>query len=128
MDNFQEEENRILEQVKMLIGQINSNILYIENLNNYEKNIPNNAYYLYQYQIQEINGLLNVIKIIINILELVKNYVEVYYREILMNPYITPQMKTEIIGQINNNIKEIKSMIDKLFVEIEILSDNLGRF
>jgi hypothetical protein len=67
-------------------------------------------------------------KLLISILESIKDYIALYYKEIGENPYITPNIKTEIIGQINNGIKEVRSMIDKLFIEIEILTNNLQRF
>jgi hypothetical protein len=77
---------------------------------------------------QEINNLINSMKLLISILESIKDYINLYYKEISGNPYITPNIKIEILGQINNGIKDIKSMIDKLFVEIEILTNNLQRF
>jgi len=128
MDNIQDLENQLLAQIKNLLSQINNNILQLQSLNEYEKNINGNYYYLYNYQIQEINNLINSMKLLISILESIKDYITLYYKEISGNPYITPNIKTEIIGQINNGIKDVKSMIDKLFVEIEILTNNLQRF
>jgi hypothetical protein len=128
MDNIQDLENQLLNQIKNLLSQINNNILQLEKLNEYEKNISGNQYYLYNYQIQEINSLINSMKLLISILENIKDYITLYYKEISGNPYITPNIKIEILGQINNGIKDIKSMIDKLFVEIEILTNNLQRF
>ena len=128
MDNIQDLENQLLNQIKNLLSQINNNILQLEKLNEYEKNISGNQYYLYNYQMQEINSLINSMKLLISILENIKDYVTLYYKEISGNPYITPNIKIEILGQINNGIKDIKSMIDKLFVEIEILTNNLQRF
>jgi hypothetical protein len=64
-------------------------------------------------------------KLLISILESIKDYIALYYKEISGNPYITSNIKMEIIGQINNGIKEVRSMIDKLFIEIEILTNNL---
>jgi hypothetical protein len=128
MDNIQDLENQLLTQIKNLLSQINNNILQLEKLNEYEKNISGNQYYLYNYQMQEINNLINSMKLLISILENIKDYVTLYYKEISGNPYITPNIKIEILGQINNGIKDIKSMIDKLFVEIEILTNNLQRF
>ena len=128
MDNIQDLENQLLTQIRNLLSQINNNILQLQSLNEYEKNISGNPYYLYNYQMQEINNLINSMKLLISILESIKDYITLYYKEISGNPYITPNIKVEIIGQINNGIKEIKSMIDKLFVEIEILTNNLQRF
>ena len=128
MDNIQDLENQLLTQIKNLLSQINNNILQLEKLNEYEKNISGNQYYLYNYQMQEINSLINSMKLLISILENIKDYITLYYKEISGNPYITPNIKIEILGQINNGIKDIKSMIDKLFVEIEILTNNLQRF
>ncbi|MFP3256204.1 MAG: hypothetical protein RXO36_00095 [Candidatus Nanopusillus acidilobi] len=128
MDNIQDLENQLLNQIKNLLSQINNNILQLEKLNEYEKNVSGNQYYLYNYQMQEINSLINSMKLLIGILENIKDYVTLYYKEISGNPYITPNIKIEILGQINNGIKDIKSMIDKLFVEIEILTNNLQRF
>jgi len=128
MDNIQDLENQLLTQIKNLLSQINKNILQLEKLNEYEKNISGNQYYLYNYQMQEINSLINSMKLLISILENIKDYITLYYKEISGNPYITPNIKIEILGQINNGIKDIKSMIDKLFVEIEILTNNLQRF
>jgi hypothetical protein len=128
MDNIQDLENQLLAQIKNLLSQINNNILQLQSLNEYEKNINGNYYYLYNYQIQEINNLINSMKLLISILESIKDYITLYYKEISGNPYITPNIKTEIIGQINNGIKDVRSMIDKLFVEIEILTNNLQRF
>jgi len=128
MDDIQDLENQLLNQIKNLLSQINNNILQLEKLNEYEKNISGNQYYLYNYQMQEINSLINSMKLLISILENIKDYVTLYYKEISGNPYITPNIKIEILGQINNGIKDIKSMIDKLFVEIEILTNNLQRF
>jgi hypothetical protein len=128
MDNIQDLENQLLNQIKNLLSQINNNILQLEKLNEYEKNISGNQYYLYNYQMQEINSLINSMKLLISILENIKDYITLYYKEISGNPYITPNIKIEILGQINNGIKDIKSMIDKLFVEIEILTNNLQRF
>ena len=128
MDDIQDLENQLLTQIKNLLSQINNNILQLEKLNEYEKNISGNQYYLYNYQMQEINSLINSMKLLISILENIKDYVTLYYKEISGNPYITPNIKIEILGQINNGIKDIKSMIDKLFVEIEILTNNLQRF
>jgi len=128
MDDIQDLENQLLTQIKNLLSQINNNILQLEKLNEYEKNISGNQYYLYNYQMQEINSLINSMKLLISILENIKDYITLYYKEISGNPYITPNIKIEILGQINNGIKDIKSMIDKLFVEIEILTNNLQRF
>lgn len=128
MDDIQDLENQLLAQIRNLLSQINNNILQLEKLNEYEKNISGNQYYLYNYQMQEINSLINSMKLLISILENIKDYVTLYYKEISGNPYITPNIKIEILGQINNGIKDIKSMIDKLFVEIEILTNNLQRF
>jgi len=128
MDDIQDLENQLLTQIKNLLSQINNNILQLEKLNEYEKNISGNQYYLYNYQMQEISSLINSMKLLISILENIKDYVTLYYKEISGNPYITPNIKIEILGQINNGIKDIKSMIDKLFVEIEILTNNLQRF
>ncbi|MCG2867829.1 MAG: hypothetical protein RXO65_02305 [Candidatus Nanopusillus acidilobi] len=128
MDDIQDLENQLLNQIKNLLSQINNNILQLEKLNEYEKNISGNQYYLYNYQMQEINSLINSMKLLISILENIKDYITLYYKEISGNPYITPNIKIEILGQINNGIKDIKSMIDKLFVEIEILTNNLQRF
>jgi hypothetical protein len=128
MDDIQDLENQLLNQIKNLLSQINNNILQLEKLNEYEKNISGNQYYLYNYQMQEINTLINSMKLLISILENIKDYVTLYYKEISGNPYITPNIKIEILGQINNGIKDIKSMIDKLFIEIEILTNNLQRF
>jgi hypothetical protein len=128
MDDIQDLENQLLNQIRNLLSQINNNILQLEKLNEYEKNISGNQYYLYNYQMQEINSLINSMKLLIGILENIKDYITLYYKEISGNPYITPNIKIEILGQINNGIKEIKSMIDKLFIEIEILTNNLQRF
>jgi hypothetical protein len=128
MGNIQDLENQLLTRIKNLLSQINNNILQLQSLNEYEKNINENYYYLYSYQVQEINNLINSMKLLISILESIKDYIELYYKEISGNPYITPNIKTEILGQINNGIKEVRSMIDKLFVEIEILTNNLQRF
>jgi|GEM_PF-2528872 len=128
MDNIQDLENQLLTQIRNLLSQINNNILQLESLNEYEKHINENPYYLYNYQMQEINSLINSMKLLISILEGIKDYITLYYKEINGNPYITPNIKIEIIGQINNGIKEVKGMIDKLFVEIEILTNNLQRF
>jgi len=128
MDNIQDSENQLLNQIRNLLSQINNYVLQLQSLNEYEKNIGENPYYLYNYQMQEINNLINSMKLLISILESIKDYITLYYKEISGNPYITPNIKVEIIGQINNGIKEIKSMIDKLFVEIEILTNNLQRF
>jgi hypothetical protein len=128
MDNIQDLENQLLTQIRNLLSQINNNILQLQSLNEYEKNISGNPYILYNYQMQEINNLINSMKLLISILESIKDYINLYYKEISGNPYITPNIKIEIIGQINNGIKEIKSMIDKLFVEMEILTNNLQRF
>ena len=128
MDNIQDLENQLLAQIRNLLSQINNNVLQLESLNEYEKNIGGNPYNLYNYQMQEVNNLINSMKLLISILESIKDYIALYYKEISENPYITPNIKIEIIGQINNGIKEIKSMIDKLFVEIEILTNNLQRF
>jgi hypothetical protein len=128
MDNIQDLENQLLAQIRNLLSQINNNILQLQSLNEYEKNISGNYYYLYNYQVQEINNLINSMKLLISILESIKDYIALYYKEINENPYITPNIKTEIIEQINNGIKEIRSMIDKLFIEIEILTNNLQRF
>ncbi|MCG2869012.1 MAG: hypothetical protein L7G81_00910 [Candidatus Nanopusillus sp.] len=128
MDDIQDLENQLLNQIKNLLSQINNNILQLEKLNEYEKNISGNQYYLYNYQMQEINSLINSMKLLISILENIKDYITLYYKEISGNPYITPNIKIEILGQINNGIKDIKSMIDKLFIEIEILTNNLQRF
>jgi len=128
MDNIQDLENQLLAQIKNLLSQINNNILQLQSLNEYEKNISGNYYYLYNYQMQEINNLINSMKLLISILESIKDYIALYYKEISGNPYITPNIKMEILGQINNGIKEVRSMIDKLFVEIEILTNNLQRF
>jgi hypothetical protein len=128
MDNIQDLENQLLTQIRNLLSQINNYVLQLEKLNEYEKNISGNPYYLYNYQMQEINSLINSMKLLISILENIKDYITLYYKEISGNPYITPNIKIEILGQINNGIKDIKSMIDKLFVEIEILTNNLQRF
>ena len=128
MDNIQDLENQLLTQIRNLLSQINNNVLQLESLNEYEKNISVNSYNLYNYQMQEVNSLINSMKLLIGVLESIKDYISLYYKEISENPYITPNIKIEIIGQINNGIKEIKSMIDKLFVEIEILTNNLQRF
>jgi hypothetical protein len=128
MDNIQDLENQLLTQIRNLLSQINNNVLQLESLNEYEKNISVNSYNLYNYQMQEVNNLINSMKLLIGVLESIKDYITLYYKEISENPYITPNIKIEIIGQINNGIKEIKSMIDKLFVEIEILTNNLQRF
>jgi len=128
MDNIQDLENQLLTQIRNLLSQINNNVLQLESLNEYEKNISVNSYNLYNYQMQEVNSLINSMKLLIGVLESIKDYITLYYKEISENPYITPNIKIEIIGQINNGIKEIKSMIDKLFVEIEILTNNLQRF
>jgi len=128
MDNIQDLENQLLTQIRNLLSQINNNILQLESLNEYEKRINENPYYLYNYQMQEINSLINSMKLLISVLESIKDYITLYYKEISGNPYITPNIKIEIIGQINNGIKEVKGMIDKLFVEIEILTNNLQRF
>jgi len=128
MDNIQDLENQLLTQIRNLLSQINNNILQLESLNEYEKHINEKPYYLYNYQMQEINSLINSMKLLISILESIKDYITLYYKEINGNPYITPNIKIEIIGQINNGIKEVKGMIDKLFVEIEILTNNLQRF
>ena len=128
MDNIQDLENQLLTQIRNLLSQINNNVLQLESLNEYEKNISINSYNLYNYQMQEVNSLINSMKLLIGVLESIKDYITLYYKEISENPYITPNIKIEIIGQINNGIKEIKSMIDKLFVEIEILTNNLQRF
>ncbi|NAZ26473.1 MAG: hypothetical protein GU343_02995 [Nanoarchaeota archaeon] len=128
MDNIQDLENQLLTQIRNLLSQINNNVLQLESLNEYEKNIGGNSYNLYNYQMQEVNNLINSMKLLIGVLESIKDYITLYYKEISENPYITPNIKIEIIGQINNGIKEIKSMIDKLFVEIEILTNNLQRF
>jgi hypothetical protein len=128
MDNIQDLENQLLTQIRNLLSQINNNILQLQSLNEYEKNISGNPHILYNYQMQEINNLINSMKLLISILESIKDYINLYYKEISGNPYITPNIKIEIIGQINNGIKEIKSMIDKLFVEMEILTNNLQRF
>jgi len=128
MDNIQDLENQLLTQIRNLLSQINNYVLQLESLNEYEKNISGNPYNLYNYQMQEINNLINSMKLLISVLEIIKDYITLYYKEISRNPYITPNIKIEIIGQINNGIKEIKSMIDKLFVEIEILTNNLQRF
>jgi len=125
MDNIQDLENQLLAQIRNLLSQINNNILQLQSLNEYEKSIGGNYYYLYNYQVQEINNLINSMKLLISILESIKDYIALYYKEISGNPYITPNIKTEIIGQINNGIKEVRSMIDKLFIEIEILTNNL---
>jgi len=127
MDNIQDLENQLLTQIRNLLSQINNNVLQLESLNEYEKNISVNSYNLYNYQMQEVNNLINSMKLLIGVLESIKDYITLYYKEISENPYITPNIKIEIIGQINNGIKEIKSMIDKLFVEIEILTNNLQR-
>ncbi|MCC5447036.1 hypothetical protein [Candidatus Nanobsidianus stetteri] len=128
MDNIQDLENQLLTQIRNLLSQINNYVLQLQSLNEYEKNISGNPYILYNYQMQEINNLINLMKLLISILESIKDYITLYYKEISGNTYITPNIKVEIIGQINNGIKEIKSMIDKLFVEIEILTNNLQRF
>jgi len=128
MDNIQELENQLLAQIKNLLSQINSNILQLESLNAYEKNFSGNPYYLYNYQMQEINNLINLMKLLIGVLEGIKEYISLYYKEISKNPYITPNIKMEILGQINNGIKEVKSLVDRLFIEIEILTNNLQRF
>jgi len=128
MDNIQDLENKLLAQIRNLLSQINNNILQLQSLNEYEKNIGGNYYYLYNYQMQEINNLINSMKLLISILESIKDYITLYYKEISENPYITPTIKTEIIGQISNGIKEVRSMVDKLFIEIEILTNNLQRF
>jgi hypothetical protein len=128
MDNIQDLENQLLAQIRNLLSQINNNILQLQSLNEYEKNISGNYYYLYNYQVQEINNLINSMKLLISILESIKDYIALYYKEINGNPYITPNIKMEILGQINNGIKEVRSMIDKLFVEIEILTNNLQGF
>jgi len=128
MDNIQDLENQLLTQIRNLLSQINNYVLQLESLNEYEKSIIGNSYNLYNYQMQEVNNLINSMKLLISVLEIIKDYITLYYKEISRNPYITPNIKIEIIGQINNGIKEIKSMIDKLFVEIEILTNNLQRF
>ncbi|MFZ8856168.1 MAG: hypothetical protein ACO2OX_03190 [Candidatus Nanopusillus sp.] len=128
MDNIQDLENQLLTQIKNLLSQINSNILQLESLNAYEKNFNENPYYLYNYQMQEINNLINSMKLLIGVLESIKDYITLYYKEISRNPYITPSIKIELLGQINNGIKEVKSLIDRLFIEIEILTNNLQRF
>jgi len=128
MDNIQDLENQLLTQIRNLLSQINNYVSQLESLNEYEKSIIGNSYNLYNYQMQEVNNLINSMKLLISVLEIIKDYITLYYKEISRNPYITPNIKIEIIGQINNGIKEIKSMIDKLFVEIEILTNNLQRF
>jgi len=108
MDDIQDLENQLLTQIKNLLSQINNNILQLEKLNEYEKNISGNQYYLYNYQMQEINSLINSMKLLISILENIKDYITLYYKEISGNPYITPNIKIEILGQINNGIKDSK--------------------
>ena len=70
MDNIQDLENQLLIQIRNLLSQINNNILQLQSLNEYEKNISGNPYYLYNYQMQEINNLINSMKLLISILEL----------------------------------------------------------
>ena len=97
MDNIQDLENQLLTQIKNLLSQINSNILQLESLNAYEKNFNENPYYLYNYQMQEINNLINSMKLLIGVLESIKDYITLYYKEISRNPYITPSIKIELL-------------------------------
>jgi hypothetical protein len=76
----------------------------------------------------QIKNLLSQINSNVLQLESLNAYITLYYKEISRNPYITPSIKIEILGQINNGIKEVKSLIDRLFIEIEILTNNLQRF
>jgi len=45
-----------------------------------KKNISGNPYYLYNYQMQEINNLINSMKLLISILESIKDYITLYYK------------------------------------------------
>jgi len=94
MDNIQDLENQLLTQIRNLLSQINNYVLQLESLNEYEKNISGNPYNLYNYQMQEVNNLINSMKLLIGVLESIKDYITLYYKEISGNPYITPNIKS----------------------------------
>ncbi|MGC9079325.1 MAG: hypothetical protein ACP5G1_01155 [Nanopusillaceae archaeon] len=121
MMNYQEKENEILNSISNLINKVNSSIIHIRSINMYEKTLTNQNI-LYQYQLQEINYIFILLQDLINILELLKSYLEIYHEEISQNPAIPTQFKAQISKSLSENIKNIKNSVDRLFLEFEMLS------
>ncbi len=127
MEDIQKLENQIIVNIKNILYKISQNLMNIESTNISQQNININSYMYYQKQLEELQYITDSMKQIISIFELFKEYLKLYYKELSSNQYIDQNSKIQIYNTINESLKDIKNFVDRLFIEIELLSNQFLR-
>jgi len=121
--NGQDIEDVILLRIRQKIQKLQVILDNIKTLNLQEAYSINQD--LYDNQIRELNELLILMNYTLDIFTELKNYVMEYVKEILNNKYISPSSKKLLIEQLQNYLQEIRKNVEKIFIEIEISTENL---
>jgi len=122
-DSEQEIEDVILKRIKDKIHRLEIVLDNIRILN--IKEAKGISQEVYENQIRELNELLISMNYILDIFAELKNYVMVYIKEILKNQYISENSKRFLIEQLQANLQKIRKNVERIFVEIEVFTENL---
>jgi hypothetical protein len=122
-DSEQEIEDVILKRIKDKIHRLEIVLDNIRILN--IKEAKGISQEVYENQIKELNELLISMNYILDIFAELKNYVMEYIKEILKNQYISENSKRFLIEQLQANLQKIRKNVERIFVEIEVFTENL---
>ena len=122
-DSEQEIEDVILKRIKDKIHRLEIVLDNIRILN--IKEAKGISQEVYENQIRELNELLISMNYILDIFAELKNYVMEYIKEILKNQYISENSKRFLIEQLQANLQKIRKNVERIFVEIEVFTENL---
>lgn len=119
-------ENQILNEINEKLKQFYNKIEILRklNINEMSKLDEKTAF---NNNIEELSNLTDAISILLEILDLLKTYIRNYSEEIKANQYIDPTTKMNALAIIRDKIGKVKNRVDNLFLELEIILNNLSR-
>jgi len=119
-------EDELLQLIEMKVKQFTNHISKIKNLNLMEAS--SSGYQLTEQQAEEMTEIINSMNDLLDMLIILKDYVKAFYNEIAQNPSLSPYQKTLWVNKIRQAWQMVKDKVERLFMEIEIISQQLGNY
>lgn len=126
-EELQKDEIKLLHFLTNVCKNLEKRISSLEKLNWKElrRESEVSEYYL---QLKEFGNLISALDDAVTILDYLKNYTRYFMYEAKENMYVSPEFKTNIINNITNVINDIREKVNRIFVEFQILFDEINRF